>query len=87
MSISADAIKLLQQAQTTSIDANRAIEDLIVAHDYQDVAMLITQAAGALLESAALLMQLQDEAALEQLENAEDLIDSVYEIIDGETDE
>jgi hypothetical protein len=86
MSISADALKLLQQAQTTTLDANRAIEDLIVAHDYQDVAMLITQAAGALLESAALLMQLQDEAALDQLEAAEDLIDSVYEIIDADTD-
>jgi len=86
MSISADAIKLLQQAQTTTLDANRAIEDLIVAHDYQDVAMLITQAAGALLESATLLMQMQDEAALDQLEAAEDLIDSVYEIIDADTD-
>jgi len=86
MSISADAIKLLQQAQTTTLDANRAIEDLIVAHDYQDVAMLITQAAGALLESATLLMQMQDEAALDQLEAAEDLIDSVYEIIDADID-
>ncbi len=86
MSTSADTIKLLQHAQTTAIDANRAIEDLIVEHDYQDVAMLITQAASALLEAATLLMQLQDEAALDQLEAAEDLIDSVYEIIDGETD-
>ena len=86
MSTSADAIKLLQQAQTTALDANRAIEDLIVEHDYQDVATLITQAASALLEAATLLMQLQDEAALDQLEAAEDLIDSVYEIIDGETD-
>ena len=86
MSISADAIKLLQQAQTHSIDANRAIEDLVAEHDYQDVAMLITQAASALLEAATLLMQLQDEAALDQLEAAEDLIDSVYEIIDADTD-
>ena len=87
MSVSTDAIKLLQQAQTSANDANRAIEDLVVEHDYQDVAMLITQAASALLESASLLMQLQDEAALDHLEAAEDLIDSVYEIIDGETDE
>ena len=86
MSTSTDAIKLLQQAQTISIDANRSIEDLVVEHDYQDVAMLITQAASALLEAATLLMQLQDEPALDQLEAAEDLIDLVYEIIDGETD-
>ena len=87
MSISADAIKLLQQAQATTRDAQRSIDDLIVEHEYQDVATLVTQAAVALLEVAALLMQLQDEAALEQLETAEDLLDSVYDIIDGETDE
>jgi hypothetical protein len=87
MSISADAIKLLQQARVTSEEAQRSIDDLIVEHEYQDVATLVTQAAGALLDVAALLMQSQDEAALEHLETAEDLLDAVYDIIDGETDE
>ena len=87
MSVSADAIRMLEQARTSAGEAQQAIDDLIVAHDYQDVATLITQAAGALLQTAALLMQQQDEAALDQLEAAEDLLDAVYDIIDGETDE
>jgi len=87
MSISADAIKLLQQAQATTRDANRTIDDLIVEHEYQDVTTLVTQAAGALLEPATLLMQSQDEAAFDQIEAAEDLLDAVYDIIEGETDD
>jgi hypothetical protein len=84
---SAEAAKLLQQAQTTTQDARRVIDNLIAAHDYQDVASLVTQAAAALLQSAALLMQSQDEAALDALENADDLLDSVWSIIDAETDD
>ena len=48
---------------------------------------LLTQAATALLESASHLMQENDEVALEHLDHAEDLLDAVYEIIDGEVDE
>src|SRR5690606_32222642 len=65
MNTSAEAVKLLEQALTTTRSAAGTIEDLIAPHDYQDVAMLISQAAAALLESASLLMQSQDEAALE----------------------
>jgi hypothetical protein len=81
------AIQLLEQSIKTTDDARAMIDDLIVAHDYQDVASLIAQAAMALLESAALLLKLDDEAALDALERADDLLDSVYTIIDDETDE
>ena len=87
MSTSADVIKLLQEALTTARRAESSIDDLIAVHDYQDVAQLITQAAEALLESAALLMQSEDEAALDLLENAEDLIDSVYGVIESDLDD
>jgi hypothetical protein len=87
MNTSNEAIKLLQQALAQTRDAQKVIDNLIADHDYQDVATLVTQAAAALLESAALLMQSKDEAALDALENADDLLDSVYSIIDAETDE
>jgi hypothetical protein len=87
MNTSLEAVKRLQQALAQTRDAQKVIDDLIVEHDYQDVATLVTQAAAALLESAALLMQSQDEAALDALESADELLDSVYSIIDAETDE
>ena len=87
MNTSTRASELLQQALTSARDAEHVVNDLIVAHEYQDVALLVTQAAVALLQSAALLMQSQGEAAFDQMETAEDLLDSVYNIIDGEIDE
>ncbi len=79
--------ELLQQSLNSAREAERTVNDLIAAHDYQDVAMLVTQAAVALLESAALLMQSEAEAAFDQMEKAEDLLDAVYTIIDGEIDD
>lgn len=87
MNTSTEAARLLEQALTTSHSAANVIENLIAEHDYQDVAALVTQAATALLESAALLMQKEDEAALDMLGKADDLLDAVYDIIDGEVDE
>jgi hypothetical protein len=87
MNTSARVTELLQQSLTSAREAERTVTDLIAAHDYQDVAALVTQAAVALLESAALLMQSQAEDAFDQMERAEDLLDSVYSIIDGEIDE
>lgn len=87
MNTSTQAVTLLQQALTLTGQARDTIDNLIAEHDYQDVATLVTQAAAALLESAAYLMQSKDELALNALEGAEDLLDAVYEIIDGETDE
>jgi hypothetical protein len=87
MNTSAKAIQLLQTALTNAQSANAVIEDLVVEHEYQDVASLVTQASAALLETAILLLELKDEPALDLLEQAEDLLESVYTIIDGETDE
>lgn len=87
MNTSNEAIRLLQEAQSNAQAAKRVIDDLIVAHDYQDVATLVTQAAASLLEAAAYLMQSKDENALDTLEQADDLLDAVYAIIDGETDD
>ena len=87
MNTSTEASKLLEQALATCRSAVSVIDNLIAEHEYQDVASLVTQAAAVLLESAALLMQKQDEAALDVLDKAEDLLDAVYDIIDGETDE
>ena len=87
MNTSAGATQLLQQALANTRDAVRVIDNLIVEHDYLDVATLVAQAAAALLESAAYLMQSQDEAALDALGSADDLLDAVYDIIDAETDE
>lgn len=87
MNTSSEAVKQLQQAQALTQQAAATIENLIAEHDYQDVGALVSHAAIRLLECAALLMQSQDEAALDKLENAEDLIDMVYEIIEGDTDD
>lgn len=87
MNTSAEASQLLEQALTTSRSAVSVIDNLIAEHEYQDVASLVTQAAAVLLESASLLMQKQDEAALDVLDKADDLLDAVYDIIDGEVDE
>ena len=87
MNTSTRASELLQQALNTARDAERTVSDLIAAHEYQDVTVLLTQAAIALLESAALLMQSNSEAAFDEMDKAEDLLDAVYAIIDGEIDE
>jgi flagellin-specific chaperone FliS len=87
MNTSSQAVNLLQQAISLTGQASQTMDNLIVEHEYQDVAMLVTGAAAALLEAAAHLMQSHDEPAWEALERAEDLLDAVYEIIDAETDE
>lgn len=87
MNTSAEASRLIEQALATTRESTRVIQNLMVAHDYQDVAALVTQAAAALLQSASQLMQMQDEAALASLADADDLLDAVYDIIDAETDE
>jgi hypothetical protein len=87
MNTASEAVQQLQQALAKTRDAAGVIDDLIVEHDYQDVALLVTHAAAALIEAAALLMQSDDEAALDALASADDLFDAVYEIIDSETDD
>lgn len=87
MNTSAEAIRLLQQALALTQDAARVIDNLIVAHDYQDVASLVAKASAELVNSTTLLLQSDSEAALDALERADDLLDAVYDIIDAETDE
>lgn len=87
MNTTTEAISRLEQALAASRNASNVIENLIVEHDYQDVAVLLTQAASALLTAAMEMMHAEDGAAIEAMENAEDFIDAVYDIIDAETDE
>jgi hypothetical protein len=87
MNTSTRANELLQAALKSTREAADVIDNLIAAHDYQDVASLVAQAGAALLEAAALLMASDGDAAIDQIERAEDLLDSVYAIIDGEIDE
>jgi hypothetical protein len=87
MSTSSDVIKSLDQALTATRTAVQQTDDLIVAHDYQDVASLVANAAAALLQSASYLMQSKDEDAFSALEQADDYLDAVYDIIDSETEQ
>ena len=84
---SSEASKRLEQALATTREAVSIIDNLIADHEYQDVSSLVAQAAAKLLEAAAALMQSNDETGLAALESADDLLDAVYDIIDGETDE
>lgn len=68
MNTSTEAVSRLQEALGATRAAGQVIDDLIVAHDYQDIASLVVRAAEALLEAASQLMQSQDEAALEAIE-------------------
>jgi hypothetical protein len=87
MNTSSEAIKTLEQARTNAEAAAQIINNLIAEHDYQDVALLVANAASALLTAATHLMQSDDVEAFVALERADDYLDSVYDIIDGETDE
>lgn len=87
MNTSSEAIKTLEQASSTTQAAINIIDNLIAEHTYQDVASLVTKAAAALLESANYLMQSQDEAAFEALENADDLLNEIYGIIDADLED
>lgn len=87
MNTSGEAIKRLQEALKTTDESKSIIQNLIVAHDYQDVAQLVAQAAAELLGATALLMQLDGDGAFNKIEEAEDLLDAVYKIMDGELDD
>jgi hypothetical protein len=87
MHTSTEAAQLLQEAIAKTRAATQVINNLVIEHEYQDVAVLVTQAGAALMEAAVLLLDSKDEAALDALEQADDLLDSVYKIIDGEVDE
>ncbi|NJR12871.1 hypothetical protein HC776_03200 [bacterium] len=87
MNTSRDAVARLQEAIDKAGEAAQVMNNLVIEHDYQDVALLIARAGAVLLEAAARLMESDDEAAFDRLDEAEDVLDEVYKIIDGETDE
>ena len=87
MHTSTEAVQLLQEALARTRAAIQVINNLVIEHEYQDVAVLVAQAGAALMEAAVLLLESKDEDALDAIEQADDLLDSVYKIIDGEVDE
>jgi phosphate uptake regulator len=87
MNTSVEATKKLQDALKLAREAQSIIDNLIAPHDYQDVATLIAQAAASMLEAATLFMEKHDEDALAKIEEADDLVEAMYDIIDGDLDE
>lgn len=86
MNTSAMVIEKLQNAHQNAVQAMEITDNLFVEHEYQDVALLVTRAAAVLLEAATHLMESDDQAALGALEDAEELMDAVFQIIDSELD-
>lgn len=84
MNTSSEAIRTLQDAHGKVAAAAAIIQDLVAAHDYQDVALLVAHAGAKLVEAATFLMQSDDAAAFTALEDADDLLDAVYDIIDAD---
>lgn len=87
MNTSAEAIRTLEEAHAKVGAAAAIIENLIVAHDYQDVALLVAHAGAKLVEAATHLMRADDTSAFTALEDADDLLDAVYDIIDADMGE
>lgn len=86
MNTSTEAVNQLTAALEQTRSAAEVIQNLIADHDYQDEGALVTHAAARLLEAAAHLMQSEDEPALEAIESAEDLLEALWEMIEGEID-
>ncbi len=87
MNTSAEAIKQLEASLAAAQQAADTIENLIAEHDYQDVGQLVAQAAAQMLTAAKLLMEKDDEGAFDALDDAEDLLDKVYSIMDEEVED
>lgn len=86
MKTSADVIKQLQEAIETTQAAHSTLNDLIAVHDYQDVAGLVIQSSEALLHATIAFLQSDDQTAVDLVESAEDLLEDMYNIIDGDLD-
>jgi len=84
---SGEAVIQLEAAITQVQKASHTIDNLLAAHDYQDVAGFAARAGSALLEAAAAFMRGDDEAAFRAIETSEDLMDALYDIVDGELDD
>ena len=86
MNTSSEVAKQLQETIEKLQTAQNTLENLIAVHDYQDVTALVIQSAEALLHAAVALMQSEDNNAIELVESAEDLLEEMYKIIDGDLD-
>ena len=84
---SSEVIKQLEQAQAATQAAIAALDSLIVPHEYQDVAVLVGQAALQLLGATHALMQSDDTRAFAAIEQADELLDGAFAIIDSELDD
>jgi hypothetical protein len=84
---SQEAINQLEVAAGQAHKAALTIDNLLAAHDYQDVAGLAARAGQALLEAAVSLMKSDDEAAFRSIDAAEDLLDAFYDIVGGDLDD
>lgn len=82
-----EAIAQLEAAAAQAHKAAQTIDNLLAAHDYQDVAALVARAGKALLDASAAFMRNDDAAAFTAIETSEDLLDALYDIVDGELDE
>jgi hypothetical protein len=82
-----EVIKQLEQAQTATQSAVNALNNLIVPHDYQDVAGLVAQASLQLLQATHALMQSDDTRAFAAIEQADELLDGAFAIIDSELED
>jgi len=85
--ISSEVIKHLEEARKETQSALQTVNNLIVEHEFQDMADLIARGADALLEASLLLMKSQDVDALSAMERADEYVARVYEIMDDEIDE
>ena len=82
-----EAVNQLETASQQAHKAALTIDNLLAAHDYQDVAGIAARAGQALLEAAAAFMKSDDEAAFQSIDSAEDLLSALYDIVGGELDD
>jgi hypothetical protein len=84
---SGEAVNQLETAAQQAHKAALTIDNLLAAHDYQDVAGIAARAGQALLDAAAAFMKSDDEAAFRAIDTAEDFMDALYDIVGGELDD
>lgn len=81
---SGEAVNQLVAAAQQAHKAALTIDNLLAAHDYQDVAGIAARAGQALLDAATAFMKNDDESAFRSIDAAEDFLDALYDIVDGE---
>ncbi len=84
---SSEVVKQLELAQAATQAAINALNSLIVPHDYQDVAAFVAKASLQLLQATHALMQSDDTRAFAAIEQADELLDGAFEIIDSELED